>query len=249
MFKHTNKTRGAVTATALAVGVLAVAGTTWASTPDGNGVIHSCYNVSGNSSGSLRVIDTANGSTCSKHEQALNFNQTGPQGPQGLQGTQGLQGLQGDQGLPGADGQPGTQGPQGEQGVQGIQGVQGAAGPSHAYIARNDGPAGVSPGGSILVSVNLPAGFYTLSGQAGLASNSGGEEYGVCTLSTGARMRVVVPYTYGTRWFTPVAVQDVLSLSSPGGASLSCSITQNASTERWAENVKLIAVRVGGITG
>src|SRR6185437_15491739 len=84
------------TAAALAVGGIAAA-----SIPGTGGVIHGCYNTGANPSGQLRVIDTSKGATCSKNEQQLDWNQTGPQGPRGPQGPQGLQGPQGPQGDPG----------------------------------------------------------------------------------------------------------------------------------------------------
>jgi hypothetical protein len=66
-----------------------------ASIPDGSGVIHGCYKTN---QGTLRVIDTALGQTCSNSETALNWNQTGPQGTPGLQGPEGPQGPKGDPG-------------------------------------------------------------------------------------------------------------------------------------------------------
>ncbi len=101
--------------------VVAVAGgsAAYATIPDGGGVIHGCYQKQG---GQLRVIDNANGATCTQFEQSLNWNQTGPQGPQGPVGPKGATG---SQGLPG---------PQGQQGLQGQQGTRGPTGPA--------GPAG-----------------------------------------------------------------------------------------------------------
>jgi len=91
------------TAAALAVGGIAAA-----SIPGTGGVIHGCYNTGANPSGQLRVIDTSKGATCSKNEQQLDWNQTGPQGPRGPQGPQGLQGPQGPQGDPGPTYSAGT---------------------------------------------------------------------------------------------------------------------------------------------
>jgi hypothetical protein len=53
--------------------------TAYASIPDGNGVIHGCYNKVGN----LRVINTDTGQACRNAETALTWNRTGPQGPAG----------------------------------------------------------------------------------------------------------------------------------------------------------------------
>ena len=92
-----------VAAAAIAlVGAVAVK----ASIPDGAGVIHGCYSKSappGSQPGSLRVIDTAAGQTCSLSEGAVNWSQTGPPGPQGPQGPQGSRGPTGPKGDPGAN--------------------------------------------------------------------------------------------------------------------------------------------------
>ena len=85
----------------------------FASIPDGNGVIHTCYGKSG---GSLRVIDATN-TSCGGNELSLNFNQQGPAGAQGMKG---------DTGATGATGPAGPTGPKGETGATG---ATGAAGP------------------------------------------------------------------------------------------------------------------------
>ena len=74
--------RGSIAVIA-ALGVLAVVGVGYAAIPTADGVVHSCYD----GSGELRVIDAEAGATCAKKETALNFNQEGPQGalaPPGL---------------------------------------------------------------------------------------------------------------------------------------------------------------------
>jgi hypothetical protein len=65
---------------------LAVAGIATATIPDGNGVIHACYAKKG---GSLRVVDTGGGGTCTSKEADLAWGEQGPQGAQGPQGPQG----------------------------------------------------------------------------------------------------------------------------------------------------------------
>ncbi len=95
--------------TILAAGLcaLGVATAVKASIPDGGGVIHGCYAKSaapGSQPGSLRVIDTALGQTCTAAEGAVNWSQTGPPGPQGPQGVQGVQGARGPTGPKGDPG-------------------------------------------------------------------------------------------------------------------------------------------------
>jgi hypothetical protein len=71
-------------AVAVVAVVIALGGVAWASIPDGNGVIHGCYNTL---HGALRLVDTAKkGQGCNKNETAISWSQTGPQGPQGPAG-------------------------------------------------------------------------------------------------------------------------------------------------------------------
>jgi hypothetical protein len=96
---------GRVRLAALVVVVLGLAagGIAYASIPDSDGVIHGCYTKR---DGSLRVIDTNVGGSCStSKENALNWNQTGPQGPSGPTGQTGPAGTAGPTSL--ADGAQG----------------------------------------------------------------------------------------------------------------------------------------------
>ena len=81
---------------AATLSVLAGAAVAVGTIPDSDGVIHGCYRQE---QGQLRV--TGDASACTRGEQALSWNQTGPQGEQGVPGPAGPQGLQGP---PGADG-------------------------------------------------------------------------------------------------------------------------------------------------
>ena len=109
---------------------IAAATTAFAAIPDGNGVIHGCYNIQ---SGALRVINSdPNGFSlsCAPKEAGLQWNQQGPQGLQGAKGDPGPQGLKGN---------PGPQGLKGDTGAQGPKGDAGPAGPSSLpflYIKR-----------------------------------------------------------------------------------------------------------------
>lgn len=145
--------------TAAVVGAAAVltagAGIAYGSIPDGQGVIHGCYQTQG---GQLRVIDTGKGALCTQFETALNWNQTGPQGPKGPTGAKG------------------PQGPTGLQGVQGLQGATGPQGPSgglgDTWFVRNAGcPGSVSLTKNSLTtvaSVSLPAGSYLIDATGSL---------------------------------------------------------------------------------
>jgi hypothetical protein len=60
--------------------LIGLGGIAYATIPDSEGVIHGCYRKS---TGSLRVIDTDAGETCSSAEKPVSWNQTGPTGPTG----------------------------------------------------------------------------------------------------------------------------------------------------------------------
>jgi len=96
----------------------------FATIPDGNGVIHGCYDRSG---GTLRVIDNSV-TNCKSSETALSWNVTGPQGPAGLAGATGPTGAIGPAGATGPAGSQGPKGDTGPTGATGPSGVQGPAG-------------------------------------------------------------------------------------------------------------------------
>src|SRR5207249_1561856 len=61
-----------------------------ATIPGSDGVISACYVKDGLAgAGKVRVIDAQAGKVCKATENALSWNQRGPQGPQGPQGQQG----------------------------------------------------------------------------------------------------------------------------------------------------------------
>ena len=76
--------RPAVVAVAIVGALLVAGGIAYATIPDASGVIHGCYNKTGQAT--LRVIDTDKGQACSSSETPLNWSQTGPTGPQGPTG-------------------------------------------------------------------------------------------------------------------------------------------------------------------
>ena len=69
-----------------AVAALALGSFAFAAIPDGNGVIHACFNKN---SGAVRVTDTATNlpQGCSSKEAALDWNQQGPKGDRGPSNT------------------------------------------------------------------------------------------------------------------------------------------------------------------
>jgi hypothetical protein len=170
----------------VALGIVAVAtgGIAWATIPDSSGVIHGCYQKN---KGTLRVIDTDQGQTCDSTEQALSWNQTGPQGPVGPQGPLGPQGPAGPQG---PKGETGPQGPAGPAGPQGMQGSQGPAGPSNASVfsvnnfkdpTRDNLLIGIN-GGADLADLDVPPGSYVISGKAWVENQDPDQQGSFCEL-------------------------------------------------------------------
>jgi hypothetical protein len=70
-------------ATALAV-LLGGGAFALASIPDGSGVLHGCYTTK---DGSLRLIDTDLGQSCTTKEHSVSWNEAGPPGPAGIAST------------------------------------------------------------------------------------------------------------------------------------------------------------------
>jgi hypothetical protein len=134
-----NRRKWAVGAVAVAV-MLVAGGVAYATIPDSNNVIHSCYTTKG---GSLRVIDPGAGESCNLKESPLDWNAQGPTGPTGPAGAQGQTG---------PTGPAGSQGPKGDQGPAGISGLEQAS--------RS---VNLAPGGWI-VTVDCPTGKLALSG-------------------------------------------------------------------------------------
>ena len=129
--------------------VAATAGITYATVPDGAGVIHACYKVDKQgqiTDGTLRLIDpssTGANASCKKDEASLSWNQTGQPGPAGPQGPKGDPGAQGPQGAKGDPGAQGPQGPTGGTGATGAQGPKGDTGPTGAQGPQGpQGPKG-----------------------------------------------------------------------------------------------------------
>jgi len=82
--------RNLVAYVALVAALAAVGGVAYSSIPDPQGVIHGCYD---NTTGALRVIDTAGPDVCRGGETALDWNQQGQPGPTGHTGLPGPPGV------------------------------------------------------------------------------------------------------------------------------------------------------------
>ncbi len=120
--------------------------------------------------------------------------------------------------------------------------IAGGIPPSDAYIARKDF-ASISGTGATVVSLNLPAGYYTLTAETAIVNMDTDPQLADCTLSTGATTEVNIP-GIADAYEQSVTVEDLLTLTAPGTASLHCH-TYFGQTN----NAKLIAVKVAALHG
>jgi hypothetical protein len=207
--------------------------------PGPDGVIHSCYNAASNPSGTLRVIDPATGSRCTKNERPLDFNQTGPQGPQGIQGAQGVQGV------PGSDGAPGDAGPVGPAGATGATGSTGPAGPpgpaTYAAVYFTKGASGgLHEAGvyHVIASLTVPPGSYLITYKGRLYNFDDDEQLTNCRLNTGDEDGADL----AAQADTPVALADTRQFIGQTTITVSC-----ASYNGGIWNGALTALQVGAI--
>jgi hypothetical protein len=193
------------------------------SIPGPDGVIHSCYNATGNPVGSLRVIDPATGASCSKNEKSLNFNQTGPQGPQGIQGVQGVPGAPG---APGVDGTDGIDGIDGTDGQNGAPGATGPAGLSHVYHSSTFQSYFNNGVDTVVLSVSVPAGAYVVNSKLNVNNQDGDSQSATCDLKAGGTLEdfVILDLSAnGDQGFElDVPLQAVVGLPQAGTINVAC---------------------------
>jgi hypothetical protein len=187
----------------------------------------------------------------------------GPAGPQGVQGPAGAQGAQGPQGPQGAQGPQGVDGPQGIQGPQGTTGATGGTGPvgpsDVAHIIRDlhqgeDSNLSNSGSGTQLISYDVPAGSYAVTGVVSISGLVSGTEYfAECTLrlsngvDTASDTRSLLATDSGfTSGSTPMVVTIAGTLSAPGTLTLSCG-DSFAQASRWSQ-ARATIIKVGSVT-
>src|SRR5436190_344650 len=151
------KTRRRMFVVAALIAAAAGAGAAFATIPDGNGVIHGCYQKSG---GALRVID-AGVTNCAQKETSLDWNVKGAAGPQGPPG---LAGMTGPAGATGAAGPPGPEGPAGAAGPAGPAGPPGPGVSGYQVVVDTMSVDAHSEG---LLPLHCPLGTNVLGGGGG----------------------------------------------------------------------------------
>jgi Collagen triple helix repeat (20 copies) len=109
-----------------AVAITLAGGVTWATIPDADFVIHTCYSQS---TATWRPIDYPS-QKCKPGEVLLDLNQKGVKGDTGIPGPPGPPG---PPGRPGTDGINGTNGTNGTNGLDGKDGAPGPSGPLAGY--------------------------------------------------------------------------------------------------------------------
>lgn len=115
----------ALTAGAVAGGLVLAGGVAYAAIPSADGTIHACYSEK---TGALRAVDGS--ANCRQAEQPLVWNQNGPKGDPGPEGPKGEEGDKGDPGAPGTS-----------QGFE-AYGEKFRVGPDGAVIVSKEVPAG-----------------------------------------------------------------------------------------------------------
>jgi hypothetical protein len=206
--------RPTVVALAIAGALLAAGGIAYATIPDSSGVIHACYKTN---QGTLRVIDTGQGQTCSNSEASINWSQTGPQGQQGPQGPQGPTGPSDVYSVDGY-GQP----------VKGIS-------PSPT-VTEN-----------LATTPTLPAGSYFVQSEVEIRNSQPVYSEYFCDLvdsSSNVYQEARVDADANTTWVT-VPVQAVVTLGSADTISFQCS--SNSSYGSDAFNWQLAAIKIGTV--
>ena len=212
------RSRLAVTA-AIVAGTGLIGAAALAAIPDAAGVIHGCYENKGAKSGDLRVIDPADQS-CTNHETAISWSQSGPEG---------------------------LAGPQGPEGQQGPQGPAGAGG--DAFFAEvGDEFIQLEGAGDVpVVSVPVPAGSYAVFAKTSIISFEPTSIGARCTLSTGNSSVARFPdqSPVGAENLSQVlSVQDAVTLTAPSTLVLTCAAGPGTAVATLAA---ITAIQVGAV--
>jgi hypothetical protein len=209
-----------VVASAVVVAAIA-AGLAYAAIPDAHGLIHACYSPNGSTATNgtqLNIVD-ADRASCSKGQQAISWNQTGPAGRDGRDGLDGAKGDKGDKGDPGVPG------------------------PSDAYANYGDGVHTIGDGlTQTVASVTVPAGSYVLSATVAAGQIDSGPEDLQCQFVAGGAVHGVVALLQANG--RSAIIGDATVTNSTNPIFLRCQ-AEGGESEASGE---LIAIHVGTVT-
>jgi hypothetical protein len=204
------------------VGALALAGgVAYATVPDGNGVIHGCYNTNPTRGplGTLRVVDTGQGQACGTNESPVAWSQTGPKGTTG------------------------------SQGPQGPKGATGAIGPSDgANTGTGSNSVTVPAGGEATVGFatgTLPAGDYLYTASLYVEPNGGSVTAACFAVGTGQGWGA--SGVGNTDVSTPEWIPDVGTLDLPSAQSAVISCDETGGVNSYKVHGAVNLVRVGAL--
>lgn len=227
----------------LGVGAAIITGSVaYASIPDPSGAVHGCYDKL---LGTLRVIDDGAGQSCLPTENAISWNQNGPQGIPGAQGPAGDAGPTGPQGAQGDVGPAGPQGPQGDTGPAG----SGGASTVQVTVAHADVPNGDD---TTVASLPLAGGGRWLLTATVSPHNGSNDSFWTCRLIAGGT-QVDAHSTNTQNGGGPFGQNpDIASMSLDGLAELpagpDATATVNCSSGRSdsdVDDIQFIATKIG----
>jgi len=142
----------------------------------------------------------------------------------------------------------GPQGLQGAKGDPGARGAQGDPGPSNGYIhPYSSTPIGIdSPQGTVVASIDLPAGKYLVFAKTGVASTTPTGVVVQCTLTAASAYDYSEFELYhGSVETSTMSLNIGVTLASAGQANLWC---RGLAQTTWAKNYTISAVKVGDLT-
>jgi hypothetical protein len=214
-----------------------------------------------------RVLVVPAKARCAAHQKRIELGVPGAAGEPGAAGTAGAagspgaRGESGDAGLPGEPGEPGPPGEPGEPGEDGEPGQS----PAGYFVTQSPAPvhlAAVYPATETIVSLNLPAGRYLLSGTGGVVLSDTKTGLTIhsadmfCEIDQdGGRLASTNLGTGGgsngggavqqTNVKDNLSVQLVANLAAPATMSLACELSGAETGEASVLNAALSAVAVG----
>lgn len=210
--------------------------------------IHGCAQKD---NGQVRIVDDP--SECRNSEEAVSWNQIGPEGPPGPQGPPGPEGPAGPAGPEGPAGPQGEAGPPGPEGPPGPQGEPGPSTPPNAKLAANVGRVAIPASGNAghrVLDISLPGGTWALTAKAYADPAEGHDLQVTCRLHTGSFIYDLVQATDLRDGGHPnvrvsLALVGVATIP-PAGATVSLSCASAVNGQEVVDS-KILAIAVNQI--